>query len=170
MSELQIALTKENIQKMNKDMKYLEYSIGALPYSDETKAFVYHYAIHAAKSCVWHKYCYYGISALVIILPVISSAVDIVKGDFSGGVLDWIPLVCNSLITIMGGLLALIRFHEKWTRYRNYLEKLINTIAVQPKVEAGTAEEKEKKFIEAIWRINDNHQIEWNTERQKEND
>ena len=169
MAELKIALTKENVRKMYGDRKYLEYSIGSLPYSVETKVFVYHYAIHAAKNCVRHKYCYYGMSALVIILPVISSVVDIVKGGFSGGVLDWIPLVCNGLITILGGLLALVRFHEKWTRYRTYLEKLINTIAVQPIVATGTIEEREKKFVEMIWLINDSHQIEWGAERKKEN-
>lgn len=163
MSELSFDVSQKTLKNMHKDLNYLYYAINALPYSEGTKAFVYHYAVHAAKSSRRWKKCYYWLSALIIVIPILSSLVDaiFVKGK-------WVSLAFNSIVTICASVLALFRCHEKWARYRAYLEKLVNLIAVYPVVTKDDPENGEKGFVQEIGKLNTEHQVLWVNERKKD--
>lgn len=126
--------------RMDRDKPYLCRTIDQLPFSQSTKDTVYHYAMDAAKRSKRNKYLYYGMSLLVIFLPIVSSAINIVKARFSGAPLDWASLICNSSVTFLASMLVLFRNHEKWTRYRAYLEKMKNLIAEYSVLEVDAAQ------------------------------
>jgi len=161
MSELQYDISNKKMTDMYKDREYLDYVISALPYSDGTKAFAYHYAMHAARSSRYWKYLYYSLSAVIIALPILSSFGEAVATQY-----PWISHVGNGLVTISASVLALFRCHEKWTRYRAYLEKLINLIAVYPVGSENDPEKSERGFVEEIEGLNAEHQILWARERE----
>ena len=128
---------------MEKDKGYLLSTIDQLPFSQLTKNTVYHYAMDAAKQSRFSKYVYYTLNFAVIVLPVLSSIIKLACKDASGNP-DWATVIINGIITLCASALALFRYHDKWTRYRTYLEKIINLMFryMSPTLSAPEPEEQ----------------------------
>lgn len=118
----QLTEAEKRYLNLDEDKAYLIKTIDALPFGQSTKDTVYHYAVDAAKRSRRTKLFYYGFNVAIIALPVVSSLLELLPNTAT----NWVTVCINGLITLCASLLALFRCHDKWTRNRSYLEKMIN--------------------------------------------
>lgn len=143
------------------DTNYINNMISTLAVGERVKAYIRYYALYAAKKCKWSKRFYYFLNILIIVLPFVSFFVNYIPGQL----LTWRDLVDVGLsccVSISGALISLFRFHDKWTRYRGYLEKLISIVFEY--AEDNTID-SEKKLVADLIVLNKEHMSSWEGER-----
>lgn len=145
----------------------------------EAKMDVLHYALHAAKKAKWTKRAYYVLSSVTILLPLISNVLMF----FSHSELEAINIICiilSTVVSMAAASLSLFKFHDKWTRYRNYTENLIGLIIFylhtpdninnsESSVSEQELDNPQRKtctdFLIAFHQLNKKHSLSWKQER-----
>ena len=149
----------------------------------EAKIDVLHYALHAAKKAKWTKRAYYVLSSVTILFPLVSNVLLF----FSRSELDAVNIVCIILsagVSMAAASLSLFKFHDKWTRYRNYTESSIGLVIhyLHTSDDVSTSEsgfndaDSEQQldnrqhktctvFLRAFHQLNKRHHLSWQQER-----
>ena len=111
-------------RRISSDKQFIGYLINQLSISDKGKAYLLHYLLYASSKCRHSKLLYYIITSCTIIFPVFVTLLTTCS-------MPWAKCISSILISatsIAAASLSLFKFHEKWTRYRNYIEKTIAMI------------------------------------------
>lgn len=106
------------------DKRYIRYLINQLKISNKGKAHLLHYLLYASGKCKHAKLFYYIFTSCTIMLPILVTLLTACEVQQA----KYVSSILIATTSIAAALLSLYKFHEKWTRYRNYIENAIAII------------------------------------------
>lgn len=106
------------------DKQYIRYLINQLEISNKGKAHLLHYLLYASDKCRHAKLFYYAFTSSTIMLPILVTLLTACDAQQA----KYVSSILVATTSIAAALLSLFKFHEKWTRYRNYIENAIAII------------------------------------------
>lgn len=154
---------RKEMRNIECDRKYILYSVRKLRLSEQSEAYILHYILYAIRKCELAKILYYTFTICTIIFPIL---ITMLQGLSKSYINTLVP-VFSAITSITAALLPIFRSHDKWTRYRGYVEESISILMeIQIKL-AGqkNAEEVEKELINRFVKLNEEHHRLWNNER-----
>ncbi len=148
------------------DKIYIEYFVSQLHLTPQGEAYILHYMRYAIKKCKHAKYCYYFLTTCTIVLPILFTMLQGKSTEDLSYILPWLA----AFSSIAAAMLPLLKVHEKWTRYRGYVENVISILMKAQNEISGQVRpaDFEKKIIDEIINLNAKHHQAWKEERKND--
>ena len=153
------------------DKHHIRFILKELRLTSPTEAYILHYMLYAIKKSWRAKHFYYLLTLCTVTLPIIATLLQSLK--ISQNIIPYL----TAATSIAAASLSLFKFHEKWTRYRDYVEEGIsiiykNNVAYLKNEQNLSSIKKQEKLetdlIVEFRQLNQRHHAKWTDERTNE--